>query len=106
MMLDLTIGTVAAELLPGDLAVEQVLEHRRIDLPLQPEIGGNRPAPFGMLVGALRVIIADRIIAGDIGGRTLEAAGMDHAGRGRFAGTVGAAMRDEPAAACYPGSRR
>src|SRR3546814_19403570 len=79
MVLD-TILAVSAELLVADLAAEQVLELFGIDLARQAEIGRDLAAPLGRFVAALGVIIADRIVAGDIGGRALEAAGMDHAG--------------------------
>lgn len=68
MMLDLPLGTSAAQLLVTDLSLQQRLEDGRVDLAFQSELVGNLAAPFGMLVGALRVVVADRVIAGDVGG--------------------------------------
>ena len=86
MMLDFAVGTVPAKLLVTDLAVQQLLEYLRLDQSRQTEFVGDPATPFRMLVAALRIIIAHRIIAGDIAGRALQAAGMDHAGRAGRAG--------------------
>src|SRR3546814_18264928 len=75
-----TILAVSAELVVAYLAAQRVLVLVGIDLARQAEIGRDLAAPLGRFVAALGVIIADRIVAGDIGGRALEAAGMDHAG--------------------------
>ena len=79
VMLDAVLAA-AAELLVADLAAEQFLELLGVDLARQAEADGELAAPFGRLVAALGVIIANLIIARDIGRRTLEATGMDHAG--------------------------
>lgn len=84
MMLDLPPGTVTAELKIANLPGEQVLQDVRFDLPLEPEFGGDLAAPLRMLVGALGVVVADRIVAADIGGLALEADGIDHAGVAEF----------------------
>jgi hypothetical protein len=79
MMLDAFLAP-ATELLAADLAGEQFLELLGVDRPGQAEAGGELAAPFGGFVAALGIIVADCIVAADIGGCPLEAARMDHAG--------------------------
>src|SRR3546814_1241268 len=67
MMLNLAVAD-APELLLLDLAGEQRLERPAVDRARKPEPGRNFPAPLRGFVPALGVIIADRIIAGDIAG--------------------------------------
>src|SRR3546814_15882314 len=72
MMLNLAVAD-APELLLLDLAGEQRLERPAVDRARQPEPGRNFPAPLRGFVPALGVIIAYRIIAGDIAGLASEA---------------------------------
>src|SRR3546814_12428856 len=78
MMLNLAVAD-APELLLLDLAGEQRLERPAVDRARKPEPGRNFPAPLRGFVPALGVIIADRIIAGDIAGLASSAPRMDPA---------------------------
>jgi len=84
MVLDFAAGAPTPELLSPDFPLQQLREDGAVDLALEAEILGNRPAPFAMFAVTLRIMIADRIVAGDIGGGALEAAWMDHAGLAEF----------------------
>ena len=79
MVLD-TFLAAPTELLVADLAGQQFLELFGIDLARQAETGSKLATPFRRFVAALGIIVADRIVAADIGGRALETAGMYHAG--------------------------
>lgn len=80
MVLDFATSASAPELLSPDLPLQQLREDGAVDLALEAEFLGNRSAPFAMFAVTLRIIVADRIVAGDVGGGAFEAAWMDHAG--------------------------
>src|SRR3546814_9378272 len=79
MVLNLAVPD-APKLLLADLPRKQRLERLAVDRSFESQIGGDLPTPFRRLVAALRIIVADRIVAGDVTRLSSEAARMDHAG--------------------------